>query len=640
MMTDPQNRADGPVQPAHAPENPFTRVPEDLRTALEARGFTTLTEVQEAALAPEVGGRDLQISSQTGSGKTVALGFAVADLLETPGEVGPVVLIMVPTRELAAQVCRELHWLFAGLDGVRVGSLAGGSPMFRDRQLLGRRPRVIVGTPGRLADHLRSGTLNLGSIRALVLDEADQMLDLGFREELEAILEATPDTRRTHLVSATFPQEIQGLAERYQDDPVVIEGTARGLANEDIEHHGHVVLQRERYAALVNLLLLRGDEKTLIFVERRSDTAEVATRLEDDGFAAQPLSGEMAQSQRDRTLAAFRSGRVTVLVATDVAARGLDVPDITTVIHTSPPIDAEVYTHRSGRTGRAGRRGHSILLAAPNRRWRVNKLLDRAGVSMTWGPVPSAGEVRAHLDERERMARSAALEEALAADASDTWMEEARSLLSSHEPERVVAALLKGLSPTRAVEPMEVGPPPGQRPAVQHENKHGRARSREERRAQFDRGDSEPRGRQDSGRGRQDSGRGRQDSGNGRQDSGNGEMRPYQRRRPHPAERGGHRDQGDMVRFFVNWGANQGVNPRRLLAALCRRGRVTGRDIGSIAIHPNASTFDVRAEVAESFEQHASRPDARDPRTRIRRDRAAGERPAYGRRPQARTSGS
>ncbi len=559
--------ADSPVLDDAALAGRFAAVPARLRPALEARGFDALTDVQRAVLEAEVEGRDLQISSQTGSGKTVALGFVLAPPLETESSSdGPEALIIVPTRELAAQVCEELRWLVADLPGARVASVTGGTPLQRERRSLASRPRVLVGTPGRLLDHVRSGALALGGVRELVLDEADQMLDMGFREELEGILEATPPTRRTHLVSATFPEGIQRLAARYQRDPVAIEGTRLGDANENIAHEGHLVHSRDRYAALVNLLLQADGERTLVFVERRADALEVAERLEADGFAALPLSGELAQSQRERTLAAFRAGRATVLVATDVAARGLDVPDVATVIHTAPPIDALVYTHRSGRTGRAGKQGRSVLLAPPNRRRRVIALLSEAGVDLRWGPVPDAAQVRAQLDTRAKAKLEADLDLALAVDPCTADLSHAEELLAGRDAAPLVAALLSRLKPAAGIQPRDVASP-----SVTPEPRRARGASR-----------------------------------------------------PGLTARSG------SVRFFMNWGLNQGASKNRLLASVCRRGQVSGADVGSIAIHANASTFDVNAAVAERFELLAGRRDARDPKTRIRRDRDS--RPGPGRR--------
>jgi len=557
--------------------NPFDSVPEALRPALAARGFNELTEVQTAVLAADAGRSDLRISSQTGSGKTVALGFVAARVLvEDRVDRGPDVLVVVPTRELAAQVSGELKWLFADLKDTGVASVTGGTPIYLDKNTLRNEPRVLIGTPGRLVDHITNANLDLGNVRELILDEADQMLDMGFREDLETILDATPTERRTHMVSATFPPGIERLAERYQRDPVTVEGTALGEANANIEHIGHLVQKRDRYTALVNLLLLAGEERVLVFVERRSDAAQVATMLTEDGFNALPLSGELAQSQRNHTLAAFRSGRATILVATDVAARGLDVPDIMTVIHTSPPIDPEVYTHRSGRTGRAGQQGRSILLAPPNRRRKISFLLQDARVQLEWRPVPGAEEIERVLDERSRLKLDGELMEAFDKEPHPARLEHAKALLEDHDPAHVVATLLTRMGKKRQARPKDIN--------AGHD-------------------------------------------GDGYRD----DRKPgYGDRGPAPAMAG-------MVRFFINWGSTKGATPSNVLAQVCRRGDVEGAMIGAISVHPNATTFDVRDEVAQHFEANASQRDERNPSTMIRRDR--GPMPPGGRRGSGRRGG-
>lgn len=550
--------------------DPFAGVAEFLVSALKKRGFDGLTEVQSALLAADGAGRDLQVSSQTGSGKTVGLGFILAHgardaALNDATHGGPVALVITPTRELAGQVCDELGWLYGDVRGVRIAAVTGGTPLFRDRHILGDRPHVLVGTPGRLLDHVSGGRLDLSQVKEVVLDEADQMLDMGFREDLESILDATADERRMHLVSATFPDGIQSLARRYQSDPLFVEGTRLGAANTDIEHVGHLVKGNDRYAALVNHLLLSDGEKTLVFVERRADAAALASQLEADGFAALPISGDLAQSQRERALSAFRSGKASILVATDVAARGLDVPDVALVVQTSPPIDPETYTHRSGRTGRAGKTGRCLLLAPPHRRRFVDRLLSNAGVEVQWRDVPTASEVQEHVDAKHRIAVRARVEEALAKGATEAQTAMANELLSSHESVDVVAALLAAIEPKRRATGKDV---------------HG--------------GGGQPQG-------------GRGDYPQGGRSSYGG------------AQHGG--PTGGAVRFFINYGANQGANPGRILAAVCRRGGVEGHHIGSIAVHPNAATFDVSPEVAEAFEVGAGRRDPRDPNVMIRRDR-------------------
>ncbi|MCB9868753.1 MAG: DEAD/DEAH box helicase [Planctomycetes bacterium] len=562
--------------PSTTPE-PFAAVPTPLREAMVERGFTELTAVQLAVSAAVEPARDLRISSQTGSGKTVALGLALAPaLLSRDGardRPGPSAVVVVPTRELAAQVTAELSWLFGRIRDVTVDCVTGGTHVGQERRRLARRPAVLVGTPGRLVDHLGSGALSVSGVGQLVLDEADQMLDMGFRDELEAILAAVPVDRRTHMLSATFPPGVRELADRFQVDPVHVEGTRLGAANTDIAHLGHVVRPNDRYAALVNLLLLAGDDRTLVFVAKRSDAAELAERLAGEGFAAMPLSGELAQAQRTRTLAAFRSGVTRVLIATDVAARGLDVPEVSTVIQVDMPMDSEVYTHRSGRTGRAGRKGHSILLCSPNAQRRAQRIFDQAGVAATWRSVPSARSVQDALTARALVRSQQRID---AAQCSDAELASARVLLDGRDPARVVAALLADRGAQGACKPRDVAQAPER---------------------------SGP----------------------------SGAPRPRKSRDPRPTDRGftdrAFTDRG-FTRFRVNWGSRAGANPRRLLAALCRRGGISSQEIGAIEIADWSSTFDVSNAAANEFERCAAKPDSRDPNQRIERfrERASGPR--------------
>jgi ATP-dependent RNA helicase DeaD len=570
-------KASAPPESTDPSKSWLNPVSEALRKPLLDRGFDALTTVQEAVLAAQIDGRDLQISSQTGSGKTVALGFVIANAIqEERTSRGPSALIIVPTRELGMQVCEELKWLFAGIRGADVASVTGGTPVFRDRQMLARGPRVLVGTPGRLLDHVKSGSVDLSGIRELVLDEADQMLDMGFREELEGILDTTPDTRRTHMVSATFPPGALRLAERYQTNPFSIEGTALGEANQNIAHEGYLVPRGGRYPALIHLLLRAGGERILIFVERRMEALDLAERLAKDGFTALPLSGELVQSQRDRTLSAFRSGEAKVLVATDVAARGLDVPDVAMVVHSTPPINAQIYTHRSGRTGRAGNEGVSALLVPHNSKRRVMRLLDTARVDFHWCRTPEPVEVRAELEARAQKALEADLDAVLARGPSQAHLAQAAGLLESRDPMQVVAALLSRKGGGKTNQP--------------------------------------PRGASSPGGGNQSS------NGSVRGAFGNSQ-RPGNARPSYGGQSGHGGQNSSGVRFFVNWGENQGATPGRILATVCRRGEVNGESIGSIAIHPNAATFDVQEDLAQRFEFLASRRDPRDPQIMIRKDR-------------------
>ena len=363
----------------------FDDVSPAIRAALEGRGFTALTPVQEAVLDPAIAGRDLRIFSQTGSGKTVAVGLALAPALEkaaaerapVPGGPGrgpkPFALVVAPTRELATQIGSELTWLFEPLKaGVTV--VTGGASYPKELAALRKGPLVIAGTPGRLIDHLGRKSIDPSEIGVVVLDEADQMLDLGFRDELEAILDKTPEGRRTLLLSATFPREVQRLADRCQRDPVVAAAAGAGRSNVDIGHIAHIVLAEERDRALINLLLMAPGERALVFVRTREGASELADYLSNQGLPARAIHGDMEQRDRTRTLDAFRSGAVTTLVATDVAARGIDVPTISHVINFDLPRMAEDYVHRIGRTGRAGRSGIAISLAGVRDHGQVKQI--------------------------------------------------------------------------------------------------------------------------------------------------------------------------------------------------------------------------------------------------------------------------
>ena len=596
--------------------SPFDAIAEPLRKAIEARGFSDLAVVQRAVLADAARGRDLQISSQTGSGKTVAIGLVLAPRILEIAAAGPRskdlralrALVIVPTRELAVQVGAELEWLYANVAGVTVECVTGGSSVGMERRRLERKPTVVVGTPGRLLDHIRSGALDCSPVGELVLDEADRMLDMGFREELEAILDATPGERRTHLVSATFPSEIQKLARKYQSEPLAVQGTRLGAANEDIEHVGHLVRLHDRYAAIVNLLLLTADERTLIFVNTRAQAAELADQLASDGFAAAPLSGELEQNQRTRTLDAFRSGVTSVLVATDVAARGLDIPDVALVIHTDAPFDSESYTHRAGRTGRAGRKGRSVLLSTPMRQQKVEFLLARAKVKMQWREVPTAAAVEKALAKRERRRIHEAI--AAAAEPSPGQITFAEKLLDGADATAIVARLVELCRNPRRTAAQEIQP-------VAAGTARSSAFASTRARAPW-----QDRPMPRTSRSEERAGGSKKVAALSR---GEDEITPRRRRREDNEARASGRSMAD--RFEMNYGMRGGATPQRVLAMLCRRGDVSSRAIGAIDIDTNTTSFEVAREIARDFERSAAMPDERDPRLVIRRVRATGDRP-------------
>lgn len=400
----------------------FANLPKPLRDALAARDYAQPTPVQAAVLeAPP--GMDLLVSAKTGSGKTVAFGLGLAqDLLDGAEWLGapglPLALVIAPTRELALQVATELKWLYAEARG-QITTCVGGMDPVAERRMLMRGTHIVVGTPGRLRDHIDRGNLELSALKAVVLDEADEMLDMGFREELEAILDAAPPTRRTLMFSATVPKPIAEMARRYQKDALRLAVSTGGEQHGDIAHQATLVAPQDMERAVVNALRLLDPTLAMVFAGTRAEVARLSGSLTERGFSTVALSGEMSQAERNRALHLLRDGRARVCVATDVAARGLDLPDLALVIHADLPRDPETLTHRSGRTGRAGRKGTSLLMVPLPKRRIAERLLQAARINAAWVPAPDADAVRARDAERllER-ARALAAETPEEADAA------------------------------------------------------------------------------------------------------------------------------------------------------------------------------------------------------------------------------
>ena len=342
-----------------------TTVKKALQDALDARGYDTLTPVQEAVLNPGYVGADLLVSAQTGSGKTLGFGLAIAPTI-LEGEVfaaagAPVALVIAPTRELALQVKRELAWLYAQA-GVVMASTVGGMDMRDERRALERGAHIVVATPGRLRDHIMRGSIDLSECRAVVLDEADEMLDLGFREDLEFILGQAPQERQTLMFSATVPKMIATLAKSYQRDAIRVVTKSDTSQHADIAYRAMQVADRDTDNAVINTLRFYEAPNAIVFANTRAMVNRLTTRLSNRGFQVVALSGELSQTERTHALQAMRDGRAQVCVATDVAARGIDLPNLDLVVHAELPSNHETLLHRSGRTGRAGRKGVSALI--------------------------------------------------------------------------------------------------------------------------------------------------------------------------------------------------------------------------------------------------------------------------------------
>ena len=419
----------------------FQTLPPLLSEALAARGYETPTAVQAAVLEAEAEGRDLIVSAQTGSGKTVAFGLAVApQLLDSSGALPyalkPQALVIAPTRELALQVSRELVWLYAKA-GARIATCVGGMDPSKERRNLSHGAHIVVGTPGRLRDHLERGALDLSQLKAVVLDEADEMLDMGFREDLEEILDATPQERRTLLFSATMPKPIVALAKRYQRDALRISTVGEERGHGDIFYQAMTVAPADIEHAVVNLLRLHEAESALLFCATRDNVRRLHSSLTERGFNAVALSGEHSQSDRNQALQALRDGRARVLVATDVAARGIDLPNLSLVVHVELPRDAETLQHRSGRTGRAGKKGIAVLVVPYPRRKRVESVLRGARIEAEWIKPPTPEDIRRGDHERLLAALLAPAE----IEEEDRAL--AQALLAQRTPEEIAAALVR-----------------------------------------------------------------------------------------------------------------------------------------------------------------------------------------------------
>jgi ATP-dependent RNA helicase DeaD len=426
-----------------------------LLDALAERGYDTMTAVQEAVTKPELAGADLLVSAQTGSGKTVGFGLAIGDTLlagETRlGAAGaPLALIVAPTRELALQVMRELGWLYAKTGAV-VASCVGGTDMRDERRALDRGAHLVVGTPGRLRDHIQRGSLQMGSLRAIVLDEADEMLDLGFREDLEFMLAEAPEDRRTLMFSATVPPAIARLATQYQRDAVRVQTTSGREQHADIAYQALTVSPFDAEHAIINTLLYHDSQNAIVFCNTRAAVTHLTARLSNRGFHVVALSGELTQKERTHALQAMRDGRARVCVATDVAARGIDLPNLELVIHAELPSNGETLLHRSGRTGRAGRKGVSALIVTPKLRNKADRLLKTARVVADWRLAATADEIAAQ--EQERLLNDPVWTD----EVSDEVAEFAAQLAGMHSAERIAAAYLK-LYKSRRSAPEELAP--------------------------------------------------------------------------------------------------------------------------------------------------------------------------------------
>jgi ATP-dependent RNA helicase DeaD len=361
--------------------------------ALTDLGYEKPTVIQEQAIPQIITSKsDLKAFAQTGTGKTAAFSLPILELLDTNSS-NVQAIILSPTRELAVQIGNNIKDFCKYLKDVNVTTVYGGSSMEDQIRSLKRGSQIVVGTPGRTVDLINRRALKLGDVKWLVLDEADEMLNMGFKDELDKVLEATPDTKQTLLFSATFPKEVESIARNYMTKPVEITSGEKNAGSDDVSHEYYSVTERTRYPALKRIADLNPDIYSIIFCRTRRETQEVADNLIKDGYSADSLHGDLSQAQRDSVMGKFRKKSIQILVATDVAARGLDVTELTHVINHKLPDQIENYTHRSGRTGRAGNTGISIVLVNGKEKGKLRAIEKIIQKKFVEGKVPSGKEI-------------------------------------------------------------------------------------------------------------------------------------------------------------------------------------------------------------------------------------------------------
>ena len=383
---------------------------QDLIAAVTDLGFAEPTPIQAQAMPPLLEGHDVIGRARTGSGKTAAFGLPILNRILTTEGKGVRALILSPTRELAIQIAQALRDYARHAHRVRIATVYGGAPYGPQMRALSRGASVVVGTPGRVMDHVERGTLDLSGVEVFALDEADEMLRMGFIEAVETLLEATPPQRQVALFSATMPPRIQRVAEKHLKEPVIVQVESRALSTGHIDQRWLRVRRHNKIPALVRVLL--GEERgtTLIFVRTRSFAGDVAEELHRRGFSADSLHGDLNQGARERVLSRLRAGALDIVVATDVAARGIDVDHITHVINLDLPESTEQYVHRIGRTGRAGRSGRAISVVTPGETRRLFRMRGQLKVRIEEMQVPAV----ALIEERQKAAFQKRLTDTLA----------------------------------------------------------------------------------------------------------------------------------------------------------------------------------------------------------------------------------
>jgi ATP-dependent RNA helicase DeaD len=521
--------------------------------SIEAMGFAEPTPIQQSAIPHLLNDQsDFVGLAQTGTGKTAAFGLPlIHKVTDRPTETQG--LIIAPTRELCLQISKDLE-AFAQFDKqIRVVAVYGGTDIRRQMTEIKRGATIVVATPGRLVDLINRRAINLQTVETVVLDEADEMLNMGFKEDIDAILDATPDTKNVWLFSATMPKEVASIAKNYMTDPLEVAMGHKNQSNENIEHIYYTVKERDRYDALKRLIDASPEIFGLVFCRTRNETATVAEKLAKDGYSAEPLHGDLSQAMRDRVMDRFRERSIQLLVATDVAARGIDVDNITHVINYNLPDDIENYTHRSGRTARAGRQGKSLVLINARENYKIKAIERQIRMTFASALIPEASEICGiQLNKLISKVKEIEVKEndiapflpAIMADFEELSKEEVIKKFISAEFNRFIEYY------DRAGD-LNVSGGKGDR-----EDRGERGRDRNDR---FDRKDRFER-------------------------SDRGDRGDRNDRAP--------RDMGDRTRFFVSLGKRDGLNPGGLLRVICDATGIKSASVGRIDVMPNFSFFE------------------------------------------------
>lgn len=530
-------------------------IPEILQT-IEELGYVEPSPIQELTIPLLLSGRDVIGQAQTGTGKTAA--FALPSIQRLDGD-GLQMLILTPTRELAIQVAEAVYRYGRHL-GIRVLPVYGGESYERQERRLARGVHVVVGTPGRTLDLIRKKTLRLGDVRFVVLDEADEMLKMGFIEDVETILAATDaKSRQTIMFSATFADPLLKLAGRYMRNPQRISVEAEEVTGENIDQHYYIVQERDKLPALCRLLEIEDQQNTLIFARTRAGAAELAESLVERGYAAVAIHGDLAQNERERILRRYRDGSLRILVATDVVGRGVDIPDVTHVINYDIPQLAIEYVHRIGRTGRAGRAGKAMTLITPRQRGTLRQIEDYIQKPIHKAKLPTKEAIQ---ERRESYFMNRLMAQVEATTEMDPMLEHLLSL--GYPPDQVAAALLTMLRTEERQHPLEDID-------NAHESKDTRGNSRRDRSDRRERDDRPGRAARSERGSRTPRG---ENSGDRRG------------RRNNSHETG-------MVRLSMDVGRSKGIRPNDVVYAVASTADIPGSAIGAIDIRQNETYLDV-----------------------------------------------